>query len=49
QRGDLVVAINGLPVPSAQALDNAIKSVKAQTGVLVEIERRNQRMFATLQ
>lgn len=49
QRGDLVVAINGVPVPSAQALDSAIKSVKTQTGVLVEIERKNQRMFATLQ
>jgi len=49
KRGDLVVAINGLPVPTAQALDNAIKAVKTQTGVLVEIERMNQRMFATLQ
>ncbi|MBF8272110.1 MAG: peptidase S1 and S6, chymotrypsin/Hap [Magnetococcales bacterium] len=49
RRGDLVVAINGLPVPSATALDNAIKAVKVRTGVLVEIERMNQRMFATLQ
>ncbi|MBF0629864.1 MAG: trypsin-like peptidase domain-containing protein [Magnetococcales bacterium] len=49
KKGDLVVAINGVPVLSAQALDQAIKSVKSQTGVLVEIERMKQRMFATLQ
>ncbi|MEO5339588.1 MAG: trypsin-like peptidase domain-containing protein [Magnetococcus sp. MYC-9] len=55
QVGDVVVAINNMPVPSAAALDQAIAAAgvantanKPQT-ILLEVERNNVRMFATLQ
>ena len=46
---DIVVAINGQSVGSAAALDNAIKGVAGQAGVLLEVERNGQRMFTVLQ
>ncbi|MBF0194310.1 MAG: trypsin-like peptidase domain-containing protein [Magnetococcales bacterium] len=47
--GDIVVAINGKGVGKAEALDLAIKNSKGQAGVLLEVERKGQRMFTVLQ
>ncbi|MEO5362581.1 MAG: PDZ domain-containing protein [Magnetococcus sp. DMHC-8] len=49
QAGDIVVAINNQPVPSAGALDQAINATNKQQPILLEVERNNVRMFATLQ
>ncbi|MEO5348638.1 MAG: PDZ domain-containing protein [Magnetococcus sp. YQC-3] len=49
QPGDIVVAINNQPVPSAGALDQAINATNKQQPILLEVERNNVRMFATLQ
>ncbi|MBF0448114.1 MAG: trypsin-like peptidase domain-containing protein [Magnetococcales bacterium] len=47
--GDLIVAINGQPVPTAVELDAAIKSVNGQSGVLLELKRGGERLFTVLQ
>ncbi|MBF0382320.1 MAG: trypsin-like peptidase domain-containing protein [Magnetococcales bacterium] len=49
RRGDIVVAINGKGVGSAQVLDLAIKKATGKAGVLLEVERKGQRMFTVLQ
>lgn len=49
QVGDIVVAINNQPVPSAGALDQAITATAKQQSILLEVERNSVRMFATLQ
>ena len=49
QAGDIIVAINNWRVPSAGALDQAIDAVGNQKSILLEVERDNNRMFATLQ
>ena len=49
QVGDIIVAINNFPVPSAGALDQVINTLGNQTSILLEVERANNRMFATLQ
>ena len=49
QAGDIIIAINHLPVPSAGALDQVITAIGNQKGILLEVERDNNRMFATLQ
>ncbi|MBF0400435.1 MAG: trypsin-like peptidase domain-containing protein [Magnetococcales bacterium] len=49
QVGDIVVAINNQMVPSAAALDQAITAAGKQQTILLEVERNNSRMFATLQ
>ncbi|MBF0162493.1 MAG: trypsin-like peptidase domain-containing protein [Magnetococcales bacterium] len=49
QTGDIVVAINNQAVPSAGALDQVIAALPPQQPVLLEVERNNTRMFATLQ
>ena len=49
QPGDIVVAINNQPVPSAGALDQVINATNQQQPILLEVERNNVRMFATLQ
>ncbi|MBF0453947.1 MAG: trypsin-like peptidase domain-containing protein [Magnetococcales bacterium] len=46
---DIIIAINGQPVDTAARLDNAIKSVAGQAGVLLEVDRGGQRMFTVLQ
>ncbi|MBF0460316.1 MAG: trypsin-like peptidase domain-containing protein [Magnetococcales bacterium] len=49
QVGDIVLSINNQPVPSAAALDQAIAAAGKQQAILLEVERNNSRMFATLQ
>ncbi len=49
QVGDVVVAINNQPVPSAGALDQVINAIGPQQSILLEVDRNNSRMFATLQ
>ena len=49
QAGDIIVAINGWQVPSAGALDQAMTAAAEQKNILLEVERNNTRMFATLQ
>ncbi|MBF0195665.1 MAG: trypsin-like peptidase domain-containing protein [Magnetococcales bacterium] len=47
--GDIILAINSKQVDTAGRLDKAIKSATGKTGVLMEVERRGQRMFTVLQ
>jgi serine protease Do len=49
KNGDIVVAINGQGVGTAEVLDLAIKKATGQAGVLLEVERQGQRMFTVLQ
>ncbi|MBF0188654.1 MAG: trypsin-like peptidase domain-containing protein [Magnetococcales bacterium] len=49
QRGDIVTSINGNHVFDARALDAAIKKVPKGSGVLLEVQRKNQMMFAVMQ
>ena len=48
QVGDIVTAINNWQVPSAGALEQAITAAGTQKGILLQVERDNTRMFATL-
>jgi serine protease Do len=47
--GDIILAINSEAVDSAGKLDRAIKAATGKPGVLMEVERRGQRMFTVLQ
>ncbi len=49
EAGDIVVAINGQAVVDAATLDGAIKAAGRQNTILLEVERNNVRMFATIQ
>lgn len=46
--GDLIIAINQVPVKTAEALNRAIWSSSRQNGSLLEIDRNNQHMFVTI-
>ncbi|MBF0381849.1 MAG: trypsin-like peptidase domain-containing protein [Magnetococcales bacterium] len=49
KRGDVILAIDNKPVATAGGLDKAIKAATGRSGVLMEVERRGQRMFTVLQ
>lgn len=46
---DIIKSINGHKIDSAAALDKAIKEATGQAGVLLEIDRKGQRLFTVLQ
>lgn len=46
--GDVIVSINNQPVMDAGALDQAIKDSNGGKTILLEVDRNNQRLFATL-
>ena len=49
EAGDIIVAINGQAVIDTVTLDQAITAAGKQQSTLLEVERNNVRMFATIQ